>query len=213
MDRDEAEYLHKLRDQAAETRWIFCNKMKPERERMVCRAFLRCLGIEFDDKEIMTSDTEPLDVVFRTAKFQIRELMEPDRKRGDEWKEFQQKVENATSVEDVMVPYSPRRSLSFLELVPELTKALDQKAVKYGLGCRDLDALVYVNLKGRYLDANSVIPDLSKLKGQGWRSVSLLFPPYSVALFAEDSAPEFIQMTSGKAISKCDDWDTLFDEK
>ena len=92
MDRDEAEYLDRLRDHTVETRRIFSNKMKPERERMVCRAFLRCLGVQFRDEEIVTSYTEPIDVIFRSAQFQIRELMEPDRKRGDELKEFQDKV-------------------------------------------------------------------------------------------------------------------------
>jgi len=213
MDRDQAEYLRKLQEHVAETRWIFSNKMKPERERMVCRAFLRCLGIAFDDEEITTSGTEPIDVIFRSAKFQIRELMEPNRKRGDELRELQQKVENATSIEDLTTPYSPPRPLSFQALVPELTNALGEKAMKYGTGCRDLDALLYVNLEGRHLDANSAIPDLSKLKSQGWRSVSVLFPPYSVVLCAESAGPAFIQMASGQVASKCGDLDTLFDEK
>lgn len=213
MDRDEAEYLLKLREHVAETRWIFSNKMKPERERMVCRAFLRCLAIEFADEEIITSDTEPIDVVFRSAKFQIRELMEPDRKRGDELKEFQQKVENAASIEDLATPYSPPLPLSFEALVAELTEALSKKAVKYGTGCRDLDALVYVNLEGRHLDANSVVPDLSELRAQGWRSVSVLFSPYAVVLFACDDAPEFIRTASGRPLSKWEDWDTLFDKE
>jgi hypothetical protein len=211
MDRDEAEYLRKLREHVAETRWIFSNKMKPERERMVCRAFLRCLGIAFHDTEIITADTEPIDVIFRSAQFQIRELMEPDRKRGDELRELQQKVQSAASIEDVMIPYSPSRPLSFQVLVPELTNALGEKARKYGTGCRDLDALVYVDLES-HLDANSVIPDLSKLKSQGWRSVSVLLPPYGMVLFTESSAPAFIQMASGQVVSKCGDLNTLFDE-
>ena len=213
MDRDEAEYLRKLQEHVAQARRLFSNKMKPERERMVCRAFLRCLGIAFDNKEIITSDTEPIDVIFRSAKFQIRELMEPDRKRGDELRELQRKVENATSIEDLLTPYSPPRPLSFEALVPELTKALGEKAMKYGRGCRDLDALVYVDLEGRHLDANSAISDLSKLKSQGWRSVSVLFPPYSIVLFAESTGPVFIQMASGQAFRKCGYLDTLFDEK
>jgi hypothetical protein len=137
--------------------------------------------------------------------------MEPDRKRGDELKELQEKVQNATSIEDVMTPYSPPVALTFQELVSELTKALHEKAVKYGTGCRDLDALVYVNLENRYLDAKSVIPDLTGLASQGWRSISVLFPPYSVVLFAESSAPSFIRTVSGGAVAQCDDLNTLFD--
>ena len=210
---DEAEDLRKLRDHTIETRRIFSNAMKPERERMVCRAFLRCLGVSFVDSEIVASIKEPVDVTFRSADFQICELMELNRKRGDELKEFQEKAQNSTSIEDLATPYHPPSPLTFEELAVELTKALGKKAVKYGSGCRELDALVYVNLEGRHLYANSVIPDLSKLKGHGWRSVSALFPPYGVVLFANDSAPDFIQTTSGQAISKWDDWHTLFDKK
>lgn len=84
MDRDEAKYLNELCDYVAETRRIFSSKMKPERERMICRAFLRCLGVQFQEDEILAPHTEPIDVAFRSAKFQIRELMEPERKRADE---------------------------------------------------------------------------------------------------------------------------------
>lgn len=213
MEPNETEYLRKLQEHVAQARRLFSNKMKPERERMVCRAFLRCLGVAFREKEIATSNTEPIDVIFRSAKFQIRELMEPNRKRGDELKELQQKVKNATSIEDLITPYSPPRRLAFQALVLELIKALGEKAMKYGVGCRDLDALVYVDLERRYLDANSVIPDLSKLKSQGWRSVSVLFPPYSVVLSVESAAPVFIKICSGRAVSKCGDLDNLFDEK
>jgi len=213
MERDEAEYMRKLQEHVAETRRLFSNKMKPERERMVCRAFLRCLGTKFCDEEIIASDTEPIDVLFRSAKFQIRELMEPDRKRGDGLKELQEKVQNARSIEDMMTPYSPPVALTFQGLVSELTKALHEKAVKYGTGCRDLDALVYVNLENRYLDAKSAIPALTRLTSHGWRSISVLFPPYSVVPFADSTAPSFIRTASGLAFSKCHDLDNLFDEK
>ena len=146
MDRDEAEYLKRLYEHAIESRRIFSNKMKEERERMVCRAFLRCLGVQFHEDEIVAPYTEPIDICFRSAKFQIRELMEPNRKRGDELKEFQHAVQNATSIEDVMTSYSPPRPVSFQALVDEVADALREKAAKYGKGCRDLDALVYVNL-------------------------------------------------------------------
>jgi hypothetical protein len=102
-------------------------------------------------------------------------------------------------------------ALTFRELASELTKVLHEKAVKYGKGCTDLDALVYVNLESRYLDAKSLIPDLSKLISQGWRSISVVFPPCSVVLFAESSAPSFIRTASAGAVSKWDDLDALFD--
>lgn len=82
MKSDEAVYLKQLRAHIAETRSFFGPKMKPHRERSVCRAFLRCLGVAFNEPEIIASATEPVDIEFRTAKFQIRELLDPDVREG-----------------------------------------------------------------------------------------------------------------------------------
>jgi len=60
MDPAEAEYLKRPYEHAIESRRIFSNKMKEERERMVCRAFLRCLGVQFHEDEIVAPYTEPL---------------------------------------------------------------------------------------------------------------------------------------------------------
>jgi hypothetical protein len=92
MGEDETEALDKLRVHIHETRSFFGPKMKPERERSVCRAFLRCLGVAFDEAEIRASTTEPIDVEFRAAKFQIRELLDPGRKRGRRVKRHSAKI-------------------------------------------------------------------------------------------------------------------------
>jgi len=213
MHPDEAKYLKDLHDYAAETRRLFSSKMKPERERMVCRAFLRCLGVQFQEDEILAPCEEPVDVAFRSAKFQIRELMEPDRRRGDELKNFQDAVQNATSIEDVMLPYLPPRPLSLQDLVDKVTEALRDKVAKYGKGCKDLDALVYVDLENRCLDVKTNISNLAKLKSQGWRSVSVLFPPHGIIFHAHPKdGPNFILAYSGRALSRWDDWDTLFEK-
>lgn len=77
------------------------------------------------------------------------------------------------------------------DLVPEVATALADKAAKYGANCKDLDALVYVDLPDAFLVANSPIADTAELQRQGWRSVSLLFGPYGVVLFSNNRAPDF----------------------
>ncbi len=118
----------------------------------------------FGELEIIASATGPVDVKFRTAKFQIRELLDPGRKRGDELKETQRKYENATSIEDVGTPYASSRPWSLNHLGAEVTKGLQEKAEKYGTECQNLDALVYTDFKNRFLDANSTFPDVRPLK-------------------------------------------------
>ena len=211
MKSDEAVYLKQLRAHIAETRSFFGPKMKPHRERSVCRAFLRCLGVAFNEPEIIASATEPVDIEFRTAKFQIRELLDPGRKRGDELKQTQRKYENATSIEDLATPYEPSRPWSLEHLGAEVTKGLQEKAEKYGNECQNLDALVYADLQKQHLDAQSIFPDVTPLETQGWRSVSVIFAPCSVVLHANADAPDFLQKHAGQVCSCWEKWDTLFD--
>ncbi len=207
------EHLIRLRKHAADTLRYLSNPLKPERERAVCRAFLRCVGVRFTDDEMKAPCQEPADVCFRDARFQIRELIEPGRRRGDEWKQRQVRWNKACSVaettERVILPILMRRS----ELVDAVTGALESKSKKYGpSGCSTTDALVYANLTDtRFLMRRSTAQDLNRLSAQGWRSVSVLFPPYGIVLFARDSAPEFLHRLVGKVRKAWRKPDGLFD--
>jgi hypothetical protein len=51
MTRKDDRYLEALREDAADGRTLMSNPRKSERERMVVRALLRCLGVAFADTE------------------------------------------------------------------------------------------------------------------------------------------------------------------
>jgi hypothetical protein len=209
------EYLQKLRNHARDTRTFLSNKMKSERERAVCRAFLRTIGISFEECEIIAPSTEPADVSFRSAHFQIRDLLGPDHKRGDDWKKREQMYLSAKSLDDLMGPLSLPIPLGFDRLVPELEITLAEKAQKYKRiyknGCTEIDALVYVDIKDRFLAVNSTIPDLEGLKSQGWRSVSVLFSPFGVVLFTGSTAPEFLRAIPPGPHMEWGEIDSLFE--
>jgi hypothetical protein len=172
------EFVQKLRNHVAQTRMFLSNKMKPERERSVCRAFLRALGVSFSDVELVAPTVEPADVTF-------------------EWKNNEKQYAEAQSIADLIQPYSPPVSITLESLVPEVTAALFAKATKYGTGCKDLDALVYVDLNDMFLEARSPAPNMTELEHQGWRSVSLFFSPYGVVLSARNDAPAFLRCEAG----------------
>ena len=71
--------------------------------------------------------------------------------------------------------------------------------------------MIYVDLKDTFFQINSHVPDTTGLKHQGWRSVSLLFPPYGVVLFTRNGAPEFLLGAVGKTSMQWQDIDTLFE--
>jgi hypothetical protein len=169
MCKTETEYLENLRKYASDTRLFLGNKAKPERERSVCRAFLRAIGVAFEEHELIAPTTEPADVAFRTARFQIREILEKNRRRGDDWKEKEKKYSQATSLDELLESYFPPISVNLELLVPEIVTAMSEKAQRYGAGCKDIDALVYINLQDQFLAPDSALPKIDQFcTGLGW---------------------------------------------
>lgn len=203
MHEREDEHLQELRREADEALRLWSNAEKPERERMVCRAFLRCLGLSFDEKEIKIGSTEPVDVSFRSANFQIMEIMEEGRRRTDEWRKRQRRRQEARSLGDLIEPYTPSRGVSYSEILSCLDERLRKKAALYSTAVRaKLDILIYINLHNSHLDVSSEHPAPDQLQKQGWRSVSMLFLPYGEVLFAREGAPEFLRHAEGHALMK-----------
>lgn len=205
-------HLARLRSHAAGTLHYLSNPLKPERERAVCRAFLRSIGIRFTEREIIAPCQEPVDVCFRDARFQVRDLL-LGRRRGDEWKRRQVRWNRARSVSGTLERAVSLKPMRRAELVDAVTEALESKSKKYGLsGCAQVDALVYADLTGsRFLMRWSVSQDVTRLHAQGWRSVSVLFPPYGIVILARDTAPDFIRRLIGRVRKTWRKPDGLFD--
>ena len=210
--KTEIDNLVELRKHASDTRAFLSNKNKPERERSISRAFLRTIGVSFKDDELVAPTEEPADVAFRSARFQIREMLEFNRRRGDEWRNAEKKYLEVHSLDELMEPYSPPTPVGIRTLVPKIVEALSNKSNKYGSGCNDIDALVYINFKNQFLTPIAEdLPKLNNLHSQGWRSVSLFFPPYGVILFATSTAPSvLVALKPGKKYMEWQHIDTLF---
>jgi hypothetical protein len=203
-------FLERLREHAGRTRTFLSNPMKSEREPSVCRALLRTLGVAFDDSELIAPTIEPADVAFRDARFQVRDLLR-ERKRGDNWKERENQYLEARSLDELVTPYSPPSPIDLASLIPEVAAALAEKTKKYGVGCKGIDALIYADLEGAFLNPNSSVTNTNALERQGWRSVSLLFSPHGVVLFATTNAPIFLLGAVGKTCTRCTNIDSLFE--
>lgn len=205
----EQEYLQNIQTDAADTLHYLSDKCKPERERAVVRAFLRCIGVTFAESEIVAPSSEPADVSFREARFQVREILQQGRRRSDEWK----LKARSQSMDDAIMTWKPPTPMSAEELTLAITQALDTKAQKYGrIQCSRLDALVYVNLTWtRVLRPDTGLGNTAGLTAQAWRSVSLVFPPYGVVLSATSDASSFLQQMLGRVLMEWSDVDELFD--
>ena len=209
---NEREYSEDLVLHADDTVNFLSNERKQERERSVCAALLRCLGIEFSPTEIISSNVEPPDVIFREGRFEVMIILDEGRKMHQEWKAKYEKFSNAKPSDDLSEPATTLASMSYEIIIDLVTKSLNKKAQHYNQkGSANLDALVYMNLKGKYLDKESPPPEITQLRSQGWRSVSILFHSCALVLYAKPSAPPFLRKVVGRTMAEWNSPFGLFD--
>ncbi|MCL5037605.1 MAG: DUF1780 domain-containing protein [Chloroflexi bacterium] len=198
-------YKEALVEHGVESVNLFSPRGQLEQEMKSCVAFLRLLGVQFSIDEIKEGD-EPPDLCFRSANFEITEFL-GGRKRNKEIKDDLQLWKDADSWNDIKKPSTRFAPVSLNQVVQLITKELKKKTEKY---CcindrKNLDIIVYMNPHNNYLDMDSKpLADLSELKGQNWRSVSFLMVPYSMVIYAETSAPDFLREFEGQIRSEYD---------
>lgn len=180
---------------------FFSAARKPERERWVVEEFLRNLGIEPPVGSIASPSDEPPDVVFREARFEIKEIMDAGRRRHSEYKESLRRAKEAKCVDELFEMYTPK-DITYIELC-ELVKDTLPKIRQYAPATqRELDLLFYINLDEVHGYASAGITASPLLQECGWRSISFVSGPLAVVLFAGEHAPSFILENQGKFVRK-----------
>lgn len=168
---------------------------RPRRERAAVREFLRYLGVDFDDSELtVPAEDDDINVRFRGARFLTVERMDPGRLRRNEVPRMADRARAAHDVSALEIPHHDSVPMGMAELAREVVRALEKKSRKTA-NRASLDALVYVNLGGRhpYPPPDVIEDDTSAVVQLGWRSVSVLWPPYAMVICARSTAPEFIR--------------------
>ncbi len=213
MDKfDEQKYIDGLIAYTEDTLRFLSNQDKAKRERMVCAAFLRCLGVQFSKEDLISPRDDPPDVKFKEARFEVRELLDEGRTRGREFKERCAILKKERNLSDSSLPNNTPTPISYASLFEAINSALSKKANLYRMrGCASIDALLYINMGSSFLDIATAIPDFTSLILQGWRSVSFVFISYSHVIFANNSAPDFLKKYEGQTRNAWNDQDTLFD--
>jgi len=210
-DESQRKYLDDLIRHTKESIRFFSNEMKSHRERSVCAALLRCLGVNFFPGQIQSNSNDPPDVFFKTACFEVMELYDKRRKRLDEYRVRLEELEEAKSINDTFVPFHQPEPISYQELGDEIIRPLNAKSQKYGKSvCSSLDALVYIGLPNRFLDIRSEIPEYKELINQGWRSASFVMPPFGHVAFCKGGGPGFLASLSGQTKQEWEDPDGFF---
>ena len=189
-------------------RLLLAQRMKPQRDRAVVRALLRVLGVAFAEAEIIAPVEAPIDVRFRQVQFHLREL--GDHPRGCTWQAHDTRVHQARTLVDRGNLRHPAEGINLTVSVSHVTAALAQHAAWYGARCVGLDVVVVVDEHYCVLAQPAPAPEIGALALQGWRSVSVLCPPYGIVLYAASGAPEFLRLVTGRLLWQWDNRETLF---
>jgi hypothetical protein len=196
------EYLEAQRKASAESVKYFGAANKPEREQWVVRTFLTNLGTRYTTSEVVEGE-DPPDAKFRDANFEIKEILDPGRRRHQEYKESLEEANRATTPRDLIkaAPFNEIAISAVYELILHSGKELAEK--KYTLELRrKLDLLFYVNLLNTYEFIEMPFPNVSALSALGWRSVSFAKGYRSCVLAAADDAPSFLRKNIGRIVHR-----------
>ncbi len=200
-DADE-EFLEALRRGLRESVAFWSPDKKLERETYTVRTLLRHLGVEHHEAEITPEHAEPPDMKFRGARFEIKEMLDHDRRRHDEYRKKLEKALTAKSPRELMEQYTPQ-DLRFQEIGDRVVQILRDAETHYAPKViEQLDLLVYVNLLKRIVVLDSPVPDSSHFSQFGWRSISVVRSSVACVLYARADAPDFLGSHVGKPVSR-----------
>ncbi|KAF0192631.1 MAG: hypothetical protein FD165_794 [Gammaproteobacteria bacterium] len=188
-----AEHVRALKKSLA----FFGNAEKLNREKWVVRHLLKALRIDFKEEE-MTQAAEPVDVAFRDAGFQVKEMLDEGRRRTDELKNKREKEESSLDYRELLEHYTPL-DVSFSEIVQRCysyAESLVQQS-RYGpKECKNIDLLCYFN----WLD-NSIVPPVDvAVMEVGFRSLSIVRNRYCAVAYANSNAPMLLRDNVRKAM-------------
>jgi hypothetical protein len=201
---NEEEMLSSLVLLADDTVRFLTDPKKWERECWVCIEFLRALQVDVSKTDVIKPSTEPPDVIYQDANFEVFIVLDQGRKLHADWKELSSLYRSAQCLEDLKIPYKPPKKVSGAQVIQFLTPTLSKKRDSYarrGISLGDIDVLVYLNLKECILDLGTPFPGaLDELQQQGWRSLSVFGNSYCKVLCVKPSAPDFLRAHVGNTI-------------
>ena len=197
---EDKEFIKERIDAIKESIHYFSNELKPERERWVVNKLLDYIKIDRNSDEVKSSTDEPIDVKFKDGCFQVKEILEQDRKRTAEYKEALEIAEKANTLEDLLEPYSPI-DLKIGDAIIIVIDQVKKWTKKYPATIRkDIDLLFYLNLQDVYIQHQGNLPpteNLDFIEQAGWRSVSVVENSCAIVIFANESAPAFLKKLTG----------------
>ena len=170
------------------------------RELYTAESFIENLRVDFTNDELVSPDDDPPDIVFRGAQFEIKEILDPGRRRHAEYKVALKRAKTLTDPKDSYEMFTPKDA-HIADILGRCESTALELGAKYPPAVRAvLDLLFYVNLQRVFYLIEAPFPSTDHLANLGWRSISFVMGQRSCCLYARDDAPDFIAAALGRVI-------------
>ena len=194
---EDEEFLEDRRRALKESVEYFSTQNKQECERWVCIEFLKNLAITFDETEALSPDDDPPDVVFRDARFEIKDVLDPGRRRHAEYKAAFKKALETSNPQVLVGQFTTHAIITPLQVGNHILTELEKFTSHYAPSVRArLDLLFYVNLQKHFLEVGPM-PETNTFVPFGWRSISVLLGWGALVFFAAPDAPSILHSKVG----------------
>src|ERR1700674_3041291 len=107
-NRTKHRLLKDLRDGLKGSVDYFRSDNKSERERWTCREFILNLNRAAEPESFVSPREDPPDVIHRDARFEVKEIMDRERKRHAEYRAALERALKTTDPGQLMKQYSPK---------------------------------------------------------------------------------------------------------
>jgi hypothetical protein len=198
MDDEEylAEYIKGLEASVA----YFAPGTTKARELHTVNSFLENLRLNFTEEELVSPDDDPPDIAFREARFEIKEILDPGRRRHAEYKAALERAKTLTDPKDSFEMFTPI-DVHITDILGRCESAAEELRTKYPDAVRaGLDLLFFVNLQHVFHVIETPFPSTDRLVSLGWRSISFVMGQRSCSFYARVDAPDFIKTALGRII-------------
>jgi hypothetical protein len=183
------------------------NQGKTEREAQTIRAFLRCLELSFEQREITPVDGQFPDVLFRGANFEVKELMDEGRKRTDEYKENLEAIRRAHCLQDLKENYTLLK-YDIETICDKVKLKVNEISNHYSKEARSsANLVIYFNLVDAIVPAPHRAQIQHQLDDKEWQSVSVVGSSWAYIVAAHENAPDYIRANLRNFRRNFDAWD------
>lgn len=180
----------------------FSPKNKASREWWVVETLLVNMNISHKSDDIINSEQDPPDVLAFGGRFEIKEILDPHRRRHEEYKEALRRAKVAATSRELLTEFPPV-DCSLQDIIRLCAEKVESLKTKYSSKVmQDMDLLFYVNLHHVFEVNETANPDLSAFASCGWRSITFIKGQIACCLFATENSPGWLQGRVGHVYHK-----------